>query len=178
MFDSMPEGNGMRRLVVALALTTLAIVVASKSATAALRLCNYTESRVGVAIGYKDKKGWVSEGWWTVEPTTNPDPKKCQELIKGPLNARFYYVYAIDFQKGGSWGGSSNFCVRDKLFTIRGIGNCKDRTYKKAGFFEVDTGDEKDWTISLSGEKTSPPPPAQVTPQEPLQPVEPPAQQQ
>jgi uncharacterized membrane protein len=173
----------MRRIVVALALTTLALAIAPSSAMAALRLCNYTESRVGVAIGYKDKKGWVSEGWWTIEPTVNPDPKKCAPLIKGPLNARYYYVYAIDFQKGGSWGGSSNFCVRDKLFTIRGIGNCQDRTYKKAGFFEVDTGDEKDWTISLSGAKTSPPPPSpsvsgQPQAQVPPSPVQqPPAQQ-
>ncbi|WP_374333643.1 DUF1036 domain-containing protein, partial [Aestuariivirga sp.] len=34
-------------------------------AHADLKLCNKTESRVGVALGYKDKEGWATEGWWT-----------------------------------------------------------------------------------------------------------------
>ena len=46
-------------------------------------------------------------------------------------------------------------CTRDKLFTIRGIKDCVTRGYQKTGFFEVDTGEELDWTVSLSGEKTS-----------------------
>ena len=35
-------------------------------ALADFKLCNNTSSRIGVAIGYKDDKGWVSEGWWNV----------------------------------------------------------------------------------------------------------------
>ena len=118
-------------------------------ARADLKLCNNTSSRVGVAIGYKDKDGWASEGWWTVEPN------KCLPLLKGTLIARYYYVYAVDYDKGGSWGGKAVMCTRDKIFTIRGLDNCVERGYLKSGFFEVDTAEETDWTISLSGEKTS-----------------------
>ncbi len=121
----------------------------SLPAHADLKLCNKTESRVGVALGYKDKQGWVTEGWWTV------DPQKCVTFLKGPLIARFYYVYAIDYDKGGSWGGNSMMCTRDKVFTIRGIEDCEARGYRKTGFFEVDTKEETDWTVSLSGEKTT-----------------------
>lgn len=121
----------------------------SLPAHADLKLCNNTESRVGVALGYKDKQGWVTEGWWTV------DPQKCVTFLKGPLIARFYYVYAIDYDKGGSWGGNSMICTRDKVFTIRGIEDCEARGYRKTGFFEVDTKEELDWTVSLSGEKTT-----------------------
>lgn len=121
----------------------------SLPAHADLKLCNNTESRVGVALGYKDKQGWVTEGWWTV------DPQKCVTFLKGPLIARFYYVYAIDYDKGGSWGGNSMMCTRDKVFTIRGIEDCEARGYRKTGFFEVDTKEELDWTVSLSGEKTT-----------------------
>ena len=121
----------------------------SSAARADLKLCNNTESRVGVAIGYKDKEGWATEGWWTIEP------QKCLPLLKGDLIARYYYVYAVDYDKGGSWGGKSMMCIRDKIFTIRGIDNCEGRGYTKVGFFEVDTGEEADWTISLSGEKTT-----------------------
>ena len=121
----------------------------SLPAQADLKLCNQTESRVGAALGYKDKQGWVTEGWWTV------DPQKCVTFLKGPLTARFYYVFAVDYDNGGSWGGSSMMCTRDRVFTIRGIEDCEARGYRKTGFFEVDTKEETDWTVSLSGEKTT-----------------------
>jgi uncharacterized membrane protein len=47
-------------------------------------------------------------------------------------------------------------CTHKKIFTIRGIENCEQRGYLKTGFLEVDTGEQTDWTISLSGEKTTP----------------------
>ena len=58
-------------------------------AQADLKLCNKTESRVGVALGYKDKEGWATEGWWTIAP------QKCMTLLKGDLIARYYYVFAV-----------------------------------------------------------------------------------
>lgn len=139
----------MRNWVMALAIAGMALGTGSLPARADLKLCNNTLSRVGVAIGYKDKKGWASEGWWTIESN------KCLPLIKGALIARYYYVFALDYEKGGSWGGKSNFCTRDKIFTIRGYQDCVDRGYQKVGFFEVDTNEESDWTVSLSGEKTT-----------------------
>jgi uncharacterized membrane protein len=129
-----------------------ALVLGLSGATPAkadLKLCNNTASRVGVAIGYKNKDGWASEGWWTAEP------QKCLTLLKGALIARYYYVYAVDYDKGGSWGGKAMMCIRDKIFTIRGIDSCQERGYQKTGFFEVDTAEESDWTVSLSGAKTS-----------------------
>jgi uncharacterized membrane protein len=125
------------------------LALTATAAQADLKLCNNTESRVGVAIGYKDTQGWASEGWWTAEPN------KCQTLVKGDLISRFYYVFAVDYQKGGSWGGKSMMCIRDKVFTIRGLDNCNQAGSKKVGFFEVDTSEEKDWTVSLSGDKTT-----------------------
>jgi uncharacterized membrane protein len=142
-------GQGMVRALAASLGALVLLGFAGTPARADLKLCNNTASRVGVAIGYKDKEGWASEGWWTVEP------QKCLPMLKGPLNARYYYVYAVDYDKGGSWGGKSVMCIRDKIFTIRGMDKCTERSYQKAGFFEVDTNEESDWTISLSGEKTS-----------------------
>jgi uncharacterized membrane protein len=141
----------MRYISAALALSALGLCFTGAPARADLKLCNNTQSRVGVAIGYKDRKGWASEGWWTVEP------KQCPALVKGNLIARYYYIYATDYQEGGDWGGKSMLCVRDKIFTIRGIDSCVERGYKKVGFFEVDTGEEPEWTINLSGAKTNPP---------------------
>jgi uncharacterized membrane protein len=138
---------------------TLLLAATGTSAKADLKLCNLTDSKVGVAIAYKDAKGWASEGWWTAEPNSG-DPKlgdkqKCLTLQKGALHARYYYVYAVDMVKGGSWDGPAQICINAKEFTIRGIDKCVERGYQKKGFFEVDTGEQTDWTISLSGNKTT-----------------------
>lgn len=139
----------MSKLLSTLCASCAFVTLAAAPAVADLKLCNNTESRVGVALGYKDLQGWASEGWWNIGPNS------CETLLKGPLIARYYYVFAVDYDKGGSWGGKAIMCTRDKLFTIRGNKNCLERGYQKTGFFEVDTGEEPDWTVSLSGAKTS-----------------------
>jgi uncharacterized membrane protein len=142
-----------RPLAMAFASASTALVVMAASAPAAmadLKLCNRTDSKVGVALGYKDiQQGWTSEGWWNVAPSN------CVKLKEGPLNARYYYVYAVDYDKGGAWGGASNMCTQNKLFTIRGLDSCQERGFDRKGFFEVDTGEEMDWTVELSGAKTT-----------------------
>lgn len=113
-------------------------------ARADLKLCNMTSSRIGVAIGYKDAEGWVSEGWWNVAA------QDCEVLLKGDLIARFYYVHAVDYDRGGEWSGEDFMCTDDKEFTIRGVHDCAERGYKRTGFFEVDTEEEADWTIRMT----------------------------
>jgi uncharacterized membrane protein len=128
-------------------------LVLPSPASAELKLCNSTSSRIGVAIGYKEKEGWVSEGWWNVDSST------CAVLIQDKLRARFYYVYAFDYDKGGEWGGTINMCTNDVEFTIKGIDNCDSRGFKKSGFFEVDTQEQTDWTVKLT-DQSEPAPPA------------------
>lgn len=113
-------------------------------AAADLRLCNTTAARIGVAIGYQDTEGWATEGWWNIAAQT------CETLYKGSLSSRYVYVYAIDYDRGGEWAGKSMMCIGDKSFTIRGVQDCPKRGHKQGGFFEVDTGDAKDWTIRLT----------------------------
>ncbi len=138
------------RAVIA-ALGFSAVLAAPNYANAELKLCNSTSSRIGVAIGYKDKDGWVSEGWWNV------DSQSCALLIQDKLRARFYYVYAFDYDKGGEWGGTINMCTHDVEFTIKGIDNCEGRGFKRSGFFEVDTQEQVDWTVKLT-DQTEPQP--------------------
>jgi len=121
----------------------LALALAAGPANADLRLCNQTASKVGVTVGYRDPQGWVTEGWWDLKP------KDCGTLLKGTLAARFYYVYAVDYTRGGEWSGRSMMCTRDTLFTIRGVEDCLARGLDRNGFIEVDTGEQKSWTIQL-----------------------------
>ena len=133
--------NDPMRLL-ALALTLLAAV--ATPAAADLRLCNTTSARIGVAIGYQDNQGWTTEGWWNIAAQT------CETLYKGILSSRFYYIHAVDYDRGGEWAGQSFMCSTDKSFTIRGVDDCQKRGHKRTGYFEVDTGESKDWTIRLS----------------------------
>ena len=41
-------------------------------------------------------------------------------------------------------------CTKDKAFTIRGENDCAKRGFKRTGFFEVDTGEDIDWTVRLT----------------------------
>lgn len=126
------------------AAAVLSLLPAATPALADLRFCNLTASRVGVAVGYKDGQGWVTEGWW------NLTPRGCETLMKGALASRFYYVYAVDYDRGGEWSGKSLLCTRDREFTIRGVEDCLARGFDRSGFFEVDTGEQKSWTIQLT----------------------------
>lgn len=113
-------------------------------AHADLRLCNKTESKVGVAIGYKDKTDWITEGWW------NLDANSCETLVPGTLVSRYYYIYAVDYDQFGEWGGRAFMCTREKEFTIRGIEDCVARGFERTGFFEIDTGEQSSWTVQLT----------------------------
>src|SRR5215467_11962330 len=125
-------------------------------AAADFRLCNNTPSRVGIAVGYKDGDGWATEGWW------NLSARSCETLLRGALVARFYYIYAIDYDRGGEWSGQAFMCTRDKEFTIRGTDDCLARGFDRTGFFEVDTAEQPSWTVQLTES-------AEAAPQTPLQ---------
>jgi uncharacterized membrane protein len=146
--ESMPATiPALLPLAGALARHAATLVVGSFLASAAyadLKLCNTTSSRIGVAIGYQDPSGWTTEGWWNIAAQT------CETLYKGTLSSRFYYIHAIDYDRGGEWAGKSFMCTADKSFTIRGVQDCSRRGYKNTGFFEVDTQEAKDWTIRLT----------------------------
>jgi uncharacterized membrane protein len=147
------------------ALGSAAVLAGTSPAAADFRLCNNTGSRVGIAVGYKDPEGWTTEGWW------NLPARSCETLRRGTLVARYYYVYAVDYDRGGEWSGQNMMCTRDKEFTIRGTEDCLARGFDRTGFFEVDTGEQQTWTVQLTetSEQSSRP----AAPGMPLLPVPP-----
>ena len=142
--------------LLAAAVVVLVLAFSASPAAADFTLCNNTNSRVGAAIGYKAADGWTTEGWWNLPSRT------CETLLKGALVARYYYVYAIDYDRGGEWMGQAFMCTRDKEFTIRGTEDCLARGFDRTGFFEVDTGEQPSWTVQLTES-------ADAAPQQPLQ---------
>ena len=98
---------------------------------------------MSVAIGYKTKEGWTSEGWWNVPS------KGCNTLLPGPLGVRYVYIYARDVN-GDEWDGMWPMCTRRQKFVILGTQDCVARGYERAGFYEVDTKQWRSWTIQLT----------------------------
>lgn len=143
------DASGSRLGAVAFGLLLAALAVSALGTSAAradFRVCNGTQNLVGVAIGYRAKAGWVSEGWWHI-PASN-----CKTLIEGPLSSRYFYLYAEDAERGGRWAGPINMCVAEKEFKINGVNDCFARGFQRAGFQEYDTGEQSSWMVQLSGE--------------------------
>ena len=130
-------------------LAPLALTVSADPARADFRVCNATQSLVGVAIGYRAKSGWVTEGWWHVDAST------CKTLIEGTLSSRYYYLYAEDAERGGRWDGPVNMCIAEKEFKISGVQDCFARGFQRAGFQEYDTGEQASWMVQLTDEPAS-----------------------
>ena len=132
------------RLLARSLIAALFLLPFAASARADLRLCNNTANRASVAIAYTDGSGWVSEGWWNLKANG------CEILVRGPLAAEFYYVYAMD-ERGAEWKGKTFMCTRDHEFRINGRQDCFVRGFDRTGFFEVDTGkDARNWTVQLT----------------------------
>lgn len=130
------------------ALAVLCAIVASAgvgvtSARADFRVCNATQDLVGVSIGYRARAGWITEGWWAIEGST------CKTLIEGPLESRYYYLYAEDSARGGRWDGPVSMCIAETQFKITGVNDCFARGFQKTGFREYDTGNQQNWMVQL-----------------------------
>ncbi|QKV20397.1 DUF1036 domain-containing protein [Oricola thermophila] len=134
------------RLFGLLAASIGSVIVLAPAARADFRVCNATDDLVGVAIGYRARAGWITEGWWAIESST------CKTLIEGPLESRYYYLYAEDGVRGGRWDGPISMCIAELQFKITGVNDCYARGFQKAGFREYDTGNQTNWMIQLVDE--------------------------
>jgi uncharacterized membrane protein len=100
---------------------------------AGLEICNDTDIPHDIAVGYKQDGHWVSEGWWSL------DPSACVTAIEGDLNYRFYYYHA----RGAGQNflhDQLSFCTLQGVFSITGDNDCNLRGYDKTYFAKIDTG--------------------------------------
>jgi uncharacterized membrane protein len=146
------RSSSSHRGLLAVAGVAAALLASALPAHADLRVCNQTVVRVGVAVGYRDAQGWLTEGWFNLKPNS------CETVLRGQLSSRYYYIHGVDYDRGGEWSGRSFMCTREREFTIRGFENCLARGYDRAGFFEIDTGEQRNWTVQLTDANRGPPP--------------------
>ena len=77
------------------------------------------------------------------------DPEFGQRLFFENSGGSLRLKASVDSQHGGEWGGKAYMCTRRKMFTIAGVENCVARGYERTGFFEVDTAEQRSWTVHL-----------------------------
>lgn len=112
---------------------TLGLCLSAGPAFAGLEICNGTDQRHSIAIGYKQGEGWASEGWWRIEPGA------CATPIKGDLTHRYYYFRATHADRTFA-DENYMFCTDSAVFTISGDSDCAARGYARTGFRRIDTG--------------------------------------
>jgi uncharacterized membrane protein len=133
------------------ALAAACVFLAPSAASAAFLYCNHTQNTVEAAFGYREQEGWISEGWWQIEPG------QCARVYNKPLMQRFYFYYAHVLappSKDGKppmvWTGKYAFCTDKKAFRVEGDGDCESRGYQTQGFQEIDLGaTQKDYTLTF-----------------------------
>lgn len=101
----------------------------------ALNVCNQSDERAYIALGYLEGGRWQSRGWWSAEAG------ECIELLPAVAH-REYYLYAYH-AKGGMWSGDTPFCIAEEDFVLRKGAGCATR------FFRVDTQGHEQWTHTL-----------------------------
>jgi len=117
--------------------------LAAAPALADLEFCNTTDETVSVAIGYSEGGTWMSEGWWMMAPGA------CKQPIVGDLPNRYYYWRATS--PSYTWeNGAVMFCTTSQEFTIIGDEDCAGRGYDRSRFNEIDTGEARSYTVTLS----------------------------
>ncbi len=145
---------GLRAIILAVGMT------ATGPAVAGLAVCNDTSALHSVAIGYRSDEGWISQGWWNIEPD------QCATVLAGDLVNRYYYLMA----KADGWvfdHKGVGFCILADVFDITGDQDCGVRGYSEGQFLELDTGKaEKDHVTYLAAvsRPTAPGEPAYVPP--------------
>ena len=136
------------------AIALLALAIAANGAMAAIaraefRICNKTPGRIGLVIGVKDGPIHITQGWFNLKPNACETPIR-EDLKDGP-----YYIYGVDYDRGGEWTGPELLCVGDREFYVEGSTDCYARGYDRAGFRRIDTNRQKSWTLNIIDEQPS-----------------------
>ena len=128
------------------AFLTVALLTGIATAQAEFRVCNRTTARIGLAIGLKEGPIFITQGWFNLKPNSCDTPIK-DELKSGP-----YYIYGVDYDRGGEWRGDALLCVGDREFYVEGSADCYARGYDRVGFKAISTNAQKNWTLDITDE--------------------------
>ncbi|TKW68884.1 MAG: DUF1036 domain-containing protein [Paracoccus denitrificans] len=111
------------------------------SSHAMLSLCNQSFDVLNIAIAEPGPEDYVTRGWWRVAPN------QCATLLRDPLEAREYFVFAADVFGNEALPGVTPMCVGTREFKIESQQDCLIRGFLDARFYEVDPQGQPSWTV-------------------------------
>ena len=110
-----------------------------------LSLCNQSFDVLNIAIAEPGGSGgaedYVTRGWWRVAPN------QCATLLRDPLEAKEYFVFAADVFGNEALPGVTPMCVGTREFKIESQRDCLIRGFLDARFYEVDPQGQPSWTV-------------------------------
>jgi uncharacterized membrane protein len=117
-----------RRIIAGL----LLLAGASLPAQASWKICNKDSETARVAIGYVTSGDvpYASEGWWELKACD------CKTVLNSNDTSDPNNVFMLVRNDKGDTviEGSSNFCISNRQFKIKGKERCTDRGYQLASF--------------------------------------------
>jgi uncharacterized membrane protein len=148
-----------------LGLAALMVALTGQPADAGFRVCNRSDLRISVALGYIDRaRGWVAQGWFVI------DAGQCSSVYAADLTNRYYYLYAESTADGGktTWSGKVPFCIQKQKFLLfqaeygkNTPDDCAKAGLEFANFVIVDAGQDKNHTHAFTGGGNAQSPPSQ-----------------
>ncbi len=79
----------------------------------------------------------------------NVSSRSCETLLRGNLVARFYYIYALDYDRGGEWSGQAFMCCATGIHH-QGHRETAWRAVSTARLFRGRTAEQRSWTVQLT----------------------------
>lgn len=125
----------------------LAQFASSNAELTGLTVCNGTEAKSWIAIGYREDGSWQSRGWWGLSAN------ECIRPWSKNLQGAEMHLYAQqgEFKEGEETGirvlknpieTANNFCVGEAKFSALGREYCLDQGYVAADFRPLATEDK------------------------------------
>lgn len=135
--------------VVGCLLLLASFAVATPAVAKGFEVCNKSNEKLSVAIGFFESSSWKTKGWYGIERNS------CKTLHNQPAGKTFY-VYA-EGNRSSIWSGKYNLCIHPRnAFEINGFKNCASRGYKKVQFNQVEVAAQySSYSYSLTGGKRS-----------------------
>lgn len=123
----------------------LAALLPVAAAADGLRLCNQSFDVLNVAVAVPQQEGaQVTRGWWRVAPN------QCATILREPLGAGPYHLFAADVFGREVLTGTIPMCVAPRRFEIERQQDCLLRGLLDARFMAVETGGETAWTVFVA----------------------------
>lgn len=119
----------------------IALCLLGNRAEAMLSLCNQSFDVLNIAIAEPGPSDHITRGWWRVAPN------QCATLIREPLEAKEYFVFAADVFGNEALPGVTPMCVGTREFEIESQNDCLIRGFLDARFYEVDPQGQESWTV-------------------------------